>query len=293
MPSEAEAVHGLSDIFLSDKPRFADKAEELLEFIGDSPLVAHNAGFDFGFLNHELERCGRRPVCMTPDGRHAGARPQPPSRRQAQPRRLVHPLRGRPLAARQAWRLLDAQLLAQVYVELTGGRQIGLGLVADVPAASNAAPASEPAPPALSRAARRIMRLGRRGIAPRAFLAKIANPLWDRFSLPLRNAAPPDALRQPPLRLKRRARWTFGSRAIRSKPAKRFAPMSRPAERRSPTNISRARSPPTSPSAAGRTRISPATSSPRSTRAWCSNRRTAPATRTSPSTARPTRSSAS
>ena len=49
MPSEAEAVHGLSDIFLSDKPRFGDKVEELLEFIGDSPLVAHNASFDQRF----------------------------------------------------------------------------------------------------------------------------------------------------------------------------------------------------------------------------------------------------
>src|SRR4030095_6372216 len=65
MPSEAEAVHGLSDIFLSDKPRFADKAEELLEFIGDSPLVAHNAGFDFGFLHNELEHCGRPGICMS------------------------------------------------------------------------------------------------------------------------------------------------------------------------------------------------------------------------------------
>ena len=62
MPFEAEAVHGLTNLFLSDKPRFAEKAEELLEFIEDSPLVAHNAGFDFGFLNHELERCGRPAV---------------------------------------------------------------------------------------------------------------------------------------------------------------------------------------------------------------------------------------
>src|ERR1700754_102981 len=62
MPSEAEAVHGLSAIFLSDKPRFSERVEELLEFIADSPLVAHNAGFDFGFLNFELEQCGRSAV---------------------------------------------------------------------------------------------------------------------------------------------------------------------------------------------------------------------------------------
>ncbi|MCA1654307.1 MAG: DNA polymerase III subunit epsilon [Sphingomonadales bacterium] len=65
MPSEAEAVHGLSDVFLSDKPKFPERADELLVFIGDAPLIAHNAGFDFGFLNHELERCGRDPVCLS------------------------------------------------------------------------------------------------------------------------------------------------------------------------------------------------------------------------------------
>src|SRR3954466_14162473 len=59
MPSSAEAVHGLSDIFLSDKPRFHEQAEGLLEFIADAPLIAHNASFDFGFLNHELQRCAR------------------------------------------------------------------------------------------------------------------------------------------------------------------------------------------------------------------------------------------
>ena len=65
MPSEAEAVHGLSEKFLSDKPDFAETVEALLEFIGDAPLIAHNATFDFGFLNHELGRCARDPVCLS------------------------------------------------------------------------------------------------------------------------------------------------------------------------------------------------------------------------------------
>ena len=64
MPAGAEAVHGLSDRFLSDKPVFAQKAGDLLEFLGDSPLVAHNAPFDFGFLNSELGRCGRPAIDM-------------------------------------------------------------------------------------------------------------------------------------------------------------------------------------------------------------------------------------
>ena len=63
MPSEAEAVHGLNDRFLSDKPLFPDVCEALIDFIGDSPLVAHNAGFDFGFINHEFGQCGRPAVC--------------------------------------------------------------------------------------------------------------------------------------------------------------------------------------------------------------------------------------
>src|ERR671921_1957781 len=129
MPSEAEAVHGLTNVFLSDKPRFGEKAGELLDFIEDSPLVAHNASFDFGFLNHELGLCGRPSVCMSrmvdtlvlARTRHPGAK---------------HSLDAlctrfgvdRSMRVKHG-ALLDAQLLAQVYIELTGGRQIGLGLV--------------------------------------------------------------------------------------------------------------------------------------------------------------------
>jgi len=183
MPSEAEAVHGLSDIFLSDKPRFADKVEELVEFIGDSPLVAHNASFDFGFLNHELERCGRPHVCMTrmvdtlvlARTRHPGAKHSLDAlcTRYGVDRshRVKHGA------------LLDAQLLAQVYIELTGGRQIGLGLVAETPAvaAVSAAvtvaerPVRSPRPHAASEA--EIAR-------HREFLARMASPLWQRFFAP-------------------------------------------------------------------------------------------------------------
>ena len=65
MPGEAEAVHGLSTVFLSDKPRFSECADALIAFIEESPLVAHNASFDFGFLNAELDRCGRPIVCVS------------------------------------------------------------------------------------------------------------------------------------------------------------------------------------------------------------------------------------
>ncbi len=183
MPSEAQAVHGLGDIFLSDKPLFADKVEELLEFIGDSPLVAHNAGFDFGFLNHELNNCGRAPVCMTRMVDTLGlARTRHPGAKHSLDALCTRFGVDRSARVRHG-ALLDAQLLAQVYIELTGGRQIGLGLLAEDELAPSAAslaapvvrPLREPRPHAASE-----IELERHA----AFLARIAKPLWQRFAAP-------------------------------------------------------------------------------------------------------------
>jgi DNA polymerase-3 subunit epsilon len=128
MPKEAEAVHGLSDAFLSDKPAFHTAIDDLLAFIGDSPLIAHNANFDFGFLNGELGACGRDAICLSRMVDTLGiARSRHPGAKHTldalcvrfgidRSRRVLHGA------------LLDAQLLAQVYVELMGGRQIGFGL---------------------------------------------------------------------------------------------------------------------------------------------------------------------
>jgi DNA polymerase-3 subunit epsilon len=181
MPFEAEMVHGLTNLFLSDKPRFAERAHELLEFIEDSPLVAHNAGFDFGFLNHELERCGRPPVGMhrmvdtltLARTRHPGAKHSLDALCMRfgidRSHRVKHGA------------LLDAQLLAQVYVELTGGRQIGLGLVAEagsvaVRSADRPVTVREPRVPRPHFAA--LEELERH----RAFISKLVNPLWTRFA---------------------------------------------------------------------------------------------------------------
>ena len=184
MPSEAEAVHGLSDIFLSDKPFFADKVTELLEFISDSPLVAHNAAFDFGFLNHELERCGRPGVCMTrmvdtlplARTRHPGAKHSLDAlcTRYGVDRsqRVKHGA------------LLDAQLLAQVYIELTGGRQIGLGLIAETPTGRSTVTVLQTANPRLAREPRPHVAHPAEIARHRAFMARIASPLWDRFADP-------------------------------------------------------------------------------------------------------------
>ena len=131
MPAAAEAVHGLSITFLSDKPRFHEKAAELLEFLGTSNLVAHNAGFDFGFLNAELEMCGldhvsRERMVDT----IALARVRHPGAKMSLDALCTRYGIDRSHRTRHG-ALLDAELLAQLYVELTGGRQIGLELAAD------------------------------------------------------------------------------------------------------------------------------------------------------------------
>ena len=128
MPIEAEQVHGLSDRFLSDKPLFAHQIEDLLVFIDDSPLVAHNAGFDFGFLNWELNACGRPPVDL---GRMIDtlvlARKAHPGAKHSLDALCTRYGIDRSHRVKHG-ALLDAQLTAQVYVELTGGRQIGLSI---------------------------------------------------------------------------------------------------------------------------------------------------------------------
>lgn len=131
MPAEAEAVHGLSEAFLADKPRFAERAAELLEFIGDCPLVAHNAGFDFGFLNAELALCGIEAVCRTRMvDTVAIARTRHPGAKLSLDALCTRYGIDRSHRTKHG-ALLDAELLAQVYVELRGGRQIGLELAAE------------------------------------------------------------------------------------------------------------------------------------------------------------------
>jgi DNA polymerase III subunit epsilon len=180
MNPAAQAVHGLSDAFLADKPLFEDKVEELLDFIEDSPLVAHNASFDFAFLNHELAACGRlhvSPARMIDTlaisrGRFPGAKHSLDALCSRfgidRSHRVVHGA------------LLDAQLLSQVYVELTGGRQIGLGLGAPEPLIANpivwgnesSTPRSAP------RAARGHCASPEELARHKAFIATLHDPLW-------------------------------------------------------------------------------------------------------------------
>ncbi|MEO5705471.1 MAG: DNA polymerase III subunit epsilon [Alteraurantiacibacter sp.] len=132
MPMEAERVHGLSAAFLSDKPLFAERAADLLAFVGDDPLVAHNAQFDFGFLNAELGGCGHAPVSLDRmiDTLTLARRRHPGAKHSLDALCTRYGIDRSHRVKHGA--LLDAELLAQVYVELTGGRQIGLMLAAEV-----------------------------------------------------------------------------------------------------------------------------------------------------------------
>ncbi len=123
MPAEAERVHGIGSAFLADKPRFAEIVEAFLEFLGQAPLVIHNAGFDLKFLNAELERISAKPI---PASRAIDtieiAKNKLPGARYSLDELCKR--FGIDLSAREKHgALLDAELTAQVYLELIGGRQ--------------------------------------------------------------------------------------------------------------------------------------------------------------------------
>jgi DNA polymerase-3 subunit epsilon len=134
MPPDAFAVHGLSDEFLAEFPVFAAAAEEFAAFIGDDPLVAHNAEFDLGFLNAELTRIGRPRLLGALVDTLALARkrfPGAPASLDALCRRFAIDLSGREKHGAE----IDCLLLAEVYIELLGGRQPGLDLAVGAAAA--------------------------------------------------------------------------------------------------------------------------------------------------------------
>lgn len=128
MPESAFQVHGLSNEFLKDKPLFAHKAGELIEFLGDAPLVAHNAMFDLAFLNAEFERAGRPAVSRERlvDTLLIARRKHPSGANRLDDLCARYAIDNARRTKHGA--LLDAELLAEVYVELIGARQAQLGL---------------------------------------------------------------------------------------------------------------------------------------------------------------------
>lgn len=176
MPEEAFRVHGLSADFLADKPRFADVCDDFLEFIGDAPLIIHNGAFDMKFLNAELGLLKRaalpmeRLICTLELSRKrfAGAS----NSLDALCRRFDIDLSGRD----KHGALIDCFLLADVYLELVGGRQPGLALAAELESGASVISLA---------AARRNVRPARPHAptddelaAHAAFIATLDNPLW-------------------------------------------------------------------------------------------------------------------
>lgn len=130
MPTDAYAVHGINEEFLKSRPRFAAVADEFLAFIEGTPLVIHNAAFDLAFLNAELARTGRPALLpgIAIDTLQIARRKFPGA--QASLDALCRRFAIDNSARTKHGALLDAELLAEVYLELIGGRQPGLELIA-------------------------------------------------------------------------------------------------------------------------------------------------------------------
>src|ERR1700731_1095798 len=154
MPAEAFAVHGLSEEFLKDKPFFVETADDLIAFLGDAPLVIHNAAFDLGFLNAELERVARPLIARERlvDTLLIARRKHPGGSNRLDDLCVRYAIDNSRRTKHGA--LLDAELLAEVYVELIGARQAQLVL-------------SQTATPAVTAGAIMVMRERTVPLAPR------------------------------------------------------------------------------------------------------------------------------
>jgi DNA polymerase-3 subunit epsilon len=182
MPAEAFAVHGLSSEFLADKPLFVEVVEEFLEFIADAPLVIHNASFDIGFINAELDRIKLQPIArerlvdtlLLARRKHPGVsnRLDDLCSRYAidNSRRTKHGA------------LLDAELLAEVYIDLIGARQSQLILATEVRDMRAAGYGEMPRRQRATPLALRVTEADR--AAHRDFVATLGDkPIWNDFPL--------------------------------------------------------------------------------------------------------------
>jgi len=170
-------VHGLTDDFLADKKIFSEHVDEFLTFIGDTQLIIHNASFDMNFINAELTRCGykRLPMDRATDTVMMARKkfPGAPASLDALCKRFGVDLSSRKMHGA----LLDAQLLAEVYLELCGGRQPDLAI----------AVTTEKTTEDVQAARAREHRLPRAHAASEAeiaahdlFLSTLKEPLWKR-----------------------------------------------------------------------------------------------------------------
>ncbi len=176
MPEEAFRIHGLSTAFLADQPVFAQIADDFLVFIGDSSLVIHNASFDMKFLNAELALLARPPL----DNARAVDTVTLARRRYPGAQVNLDSLCRRfeiDLSAREKHgALLDAELLAEVYLELRGGRQPNLALAGDIVSRDN----GRSAVPRPVRAPRPHAPADAERAAHGELVASLTDPIWSR-----------------------------------------------------------------------------------------------------------------
>ncbi|MBS4047741.1 MAG: DNA polymerase III subunit epsilon [Alphaproteobacteria bacterium] len=176
MPEDAFKVHGLSDEFLRDKPVFAKVAQDFCDFIGEDPLVIHNAQFDLGFLNAELARLEGFPhIAMERAIDTVRLARQKFPGAQASLDALCKRFNIDNSARIKHGALLDAELLAEVYLELIGGRQQGLGLVGSESGETILASQSPRGP---ARPVRPHAASAEELAAHAAFVAKLKDALW-------------------------------------------------------------------------------------------------------------------
>ncbi|TAJ81932.1 DNA polymerase III subunit epsilon [Reyranella sp.] len=174
MPAGAQEVHGLTDEFLADKPLFADKVEEFIEFLGDAQLVIHNAQFDLGFLNAELARTGRAKLTNDYVDTVSLARRKFPGQR-ASLDALCDRFSIDNAKRTKHGALLDSELLAEVYLELSGGRQRDLGLAPEMAATGLSGMLAVKRP---VRPARPHVASAAELAAHAEFLKKVSDPIW-------------------------------------------------------------------------------------------------------------------
>lgn len=182
----AVAIHGLTNEFLDDKPVFADIVDEFIAFIGDSMMVIHNAPFDMGFINAELDRLGRPtlPMSRATDTLTMARRKFPGAQANlnALCRRFEIDNSHRDLHGA----LVDADLLASVYIELLGGRQPNLSLEPESAAKGAAKPDIAAPGPGFtlqtdpSRFDRPHAASDAEKAAHAAFLEEFTDPIWNR-----------------------------------------------------------------------------------------------------------------
>ncbi|MFN3482706.1 DNA polymerase III subunit epsilon [Rhabdaerophilum calidifontis] len=181
MPAEAFAVHGLSDAFLADKPLFAAVVDEFLGFIGEDPLVIHNAAFDTAFLNAELKRAGRAPLApeRIVDTLTIARRRHPGQQNSLDALCARYGVSNAHRTKHGA--LLDAEILADIYAELTGGKQSSLGL-GEFSAGSGVETKSESRKAGVQRLPRIALATADERARHRAFIAEIGEKaLWNAY----------------------------------------------------------------------------------------------------------------